>query len=319
MTQTKTTPDNRPLTEPVAVIGLGGSLFDTFMVVPEFPGEDTKMKAKATLSQCGGPAATALTAVGKLGLPCAFFGAMGDDPAGQAMLADFAAYGVRTDGIQVRVGCQSASSMILVNEARATRTIVWSGGTAAPIRPEELDTQLMEQARVLHLDGLNQEAALYAARSFKADGKIVSLDGGSFHPGVPDLLPLVDWLVCAEEFILRLTGAANAEDAVCLAYRQYGPQVATATRGKAGGVWTEDGKTVRHYLPSPVTVVDTTGAGDVFHGAVIYARLQGWNWDKVFAFASAVAALKCTKLGGRTGIPTRPDVDAYLLEQGVAL
>jgi len=52
---------------------------------------------------------------------------------------------------------------------------------------------------------------------------------------------------------------------------------------------------------------------------VIYARLQGWNWDKVFAFASAVAALKCTKLGGRTGIPTRPDVDAYLLEQGVAL
>ena len=72
MTQTKTTPDNRPLTEPVAVIGLGGSLFDTFMVVPEFPGEDTKMKAKATLSQCGGPAATALTAVGKLGLPCAF-------------------------------------------------------------------------------------------------------------------------------------------------------------------------------------------------------------------------------------------------------
>jgi hypothetical protein len=178
----KDNPDNRPCADPVAVIGLGGSLFDTFMVVPEFPGEDTKMKAKATLSQCGGPAATALTAVGKLGLPCAFFGAMGDDPAGQAMLADFAAYGVRTDGIQIRAGCQSASSMILVNEARATRTIVWSGGTAAPIRPDELNMQLMEQSRVLHLDGLNQEAALFAARTFHAAGKIVSLDGGSFHP-----------------------------------------------------------------------------------------------------------------------------------------
>ncbi|NLV85446.1 MAG: hypothetical protein GXY60_12855 [Spirochaetales bacterium] len=319
MTQTKTTPDNRPLTEPVAVIGLGGSLFDTFMVVAEFPGEDTKMKAKATLSQCGGPAATALTAVGKLGLPCAFFGAMGDDPAGQAMLADFVAYGVRTDGIQVRAGCQSAASMILVNQAHATRTIIWSGGTAASIRPDELNVQLMDQARVLHLDGLNQEAALFAAQTFKAAGKIVSLDGGSFHPGVPDLLPLVDWLVCAEEFILRLTGAANAEDAICQAFRQYGPQVAAATQGKAGGIWTEDGKTVHRYLPSLVPVVDTTGAGDVFHGAVIYARLQGWSWDKVFVFASAVAALKCTRLGGRTGIPTGPDVDAYLLTQGVAL
>lgn len=300
---------------PVEVLGIGGALFDTFFVVPDYPAEDTKLKAKATLNQCGGPVATALTAVSKLGLPCAFAGAMGDDPAGQAMLADFLVYGVHTAGIRIRTHSQSAASMILVNEAKKTRTIIWSPGDAAPLNLDEIPEHLVRQAKVLHLDGLQHDAALAAARHFKADGKIVSIDAGSFHPGVETLLPLVDWLICAEEFVLRLTGARSVEEAVIEAFKRYRPEVVAATQGKSGGLWTTDGNTVHRYLPSPVTVVDTTGAGDVFHGAAIYARLQGWDWPEVFSFASAVAALKCTKLGGRAGIPTRQEVDAYLMTQ----
>lgn len=302
-------------TLPVDVLGIGGSLFDTFFVVPVFPTEDTKLKAKATLNQCGGPVATALTAVSKLGLSSAFIGAMGDDPAGQAMVADFRVYGVHTSGIRIRTHSQSAASMILVNEVKKTRTIIWSPGDAAPLATAEIPENLIRQAKVLHLDGLQREAALAAARQFRSEGKIVSLDAGSFHPGVEELLPLTDWLICAEDFILRLTGARTAEEAVLEAYRRYRPEVVAATQGKSGGLWTEDGIHIQRYLPSPVTVVDTTGAGDVFHGAAIYARLQGWDWARVFAFASAVAALKCTKLGGRTGIPTRQEVDAYLKTQ----
>ncbi|MDW7656314.1 MAG: PfkB family carbohydrate kinase [Bacillota bacterium] len=303
----------------VDVLGIGGSLFDTFFVVSDYPVEDTKLKAKATLNQCGGPVATALTAASKLGMSCAFIGAMGDDPAGQAMLADFHVYSVHTSGIRIRTHCQSAASMILVNEAKKTRTIIWSPGDAAPLGPAEIPENLIRQAKVLHLDGLQHDAALAVAQQFKAAGKRVSFDAGSFHPGVEALLPLADWLICAEEFVLRLTGAQSAEEAVIEAFKRYQPEVVAATQGKSGGLWTTDGRTVQRYLPAPVTVVDTTGAGDVFHGAAIYARLQGWDWPEVFAFASAVAALKCTKLGGRTGIPTREEVDAYLQTRGGVL
>jgi ribokinase len=234
------------------------------------------------------------------------------------MLADFAVFGVDTAAVTIRPGCQSSSCVVIISAATQTRTVVWSPGNAWTGDPVYLPDALFESAHVLHLDGLQAESALIAARRFKDSGKTVSLDAGSFHPGVDTLLPLADWLVCAESFVRRQTGAADTAEAVLALYRQYRPEVAAATQGKDGGLWTTDGQTVHRYRPMPVAAVDTTGAGDVFHGAVIYARLQGWDWPQVFAFASAVAALKCTRLGGRTGIPTRSAVDAYLARQGVA-
>lgn len=304
----------------IPVIGIGGSLFDTFFMVDRFPDEDSKIRATETWSQCGGPVATAMAAVSHLGTPSAFAGSMGSDPPGQAMIDDFKFYGVATEGIKIRSGCQSASSMILVNKERATRTIIWNPGDAASLHPDELPRSLLDQARVLHVDGLQTEAAQAAARHFRSAGKIVSMDAGSFHPGYEQLLALTDWLICAESFVLRQTGAANAEEAVRKIFRQYHPVVAAATQGSSGGIWTVDGSSVFRYQPFPVSAVDTTGAGDVFHGAVLYARLLGWDWPRVFTFASAAAALKCTRPGGRAGMPTRTEVDAFLhAQQGAGL
>ncbi len=298
----------------IDVIGIGGSLLDTIYLLPEYPAEDTKVKAGQTLLQCGGPVGTALAVLGRLGLPCAYLGAMGDDPAGRAMVDDFTKFRVETSGIRQRAGSQSAAACVIVGQNRASRTIIWSPGNAKPLQPEELDLQLMEQAQVLHLDGLQPEAALYAARWFKSRGKIVSLDGGSFHPGVEKLVELADWLVCAEEFALKLTGETDTEKAVRVLYDRYHPMMIAATQGKQGGIYF-DGRNLAHYRPFTVDVADTTGAGDVFHGAFVYARLQGWDWPQVFRFASAVAALKCTRPGGRTGIPTLPEVSAFLKER----
>lgn len=299
----------------IDVVGIGGSLLDTLYVVPGYPEEDTKMKASQTVTQCGGPVATALTAVSKLGLSCSYVGVMGDDPAGRAMIADFKRYQVDTRFITVRPDSQSSTCIVIISEQKKTRTVIWSPGNTEPLAPEALPESVMNEARVLHLDGLQHDAAMAASRWFGENGKKVSLDAGSFHDRIELLLPYVDWMICAEDFVLQLTGQKSAEEAVCKTFQKYQPEVVAATQGPSGGVWTTDGKTVHHYNPAPVKEVDTTGAGDVFHGGVIYARLQGWDWPEVFRFASVTAALKCTKLGGRPGMPTRQEVDAYMSKQ----
>lgn len=297
---------------PVSLVGIGGSLLDNLYIVPDFPEENTKIQAEELKSQCGGPVATALVAAAKLGMSCAYLGSIGDDQAGQEMLADFKNYDVMQKGIIVRSNAYSASSMIIVNKTSNSRTVIWSKGTVDPIRSNELDMELLKQASILHLDGLHYEAALFAAKYFRENNKIVSLDGGSIHNGIFEILPYCDWLICSEEFVMRLTEESDAHAGLCKMFKRYCPQIVVATQGESGGIWTVDGINIERYAPYFVPVVDTTGAGDVFHGALIYARKQGLEWDKSLSFASAVAGLKCRELGGRTGIPSLEETLTFI-------
>lgn len=292
------------------IVGIGASIYDTMMSVPEYPREDTKLAAFRIRHQGGGPCATALATASILGVKTAYLGTLGDDAAGIFMKEDLEKYGVDTKYLEIKKGFQSGQSVVLLNEATGSRTCIWQKGDVPPFLPDEKQLQAVRTAEILHLDGNHLEAALAAARAARQAGVTVSLDAGGNYPGVEELMPYVDLLIPSEEFVLAFTGAPGAEQAAEQLYREFRPKVLVVTQGSKGGFFF-DGK-VNRYPAYPVHAVDSNGAGDVFHGAFLAAWLNGKDVREAAAFASASSALKCGRAGGRAGIPGKEEVERFL-------
>jgi sugar/nucleoside kinase (ribokinase family) len=187
--------------------------------------------------------------------------------------------------------------------------------------PEDVPERLIASASALHLDGFFLPAAIQAARIARNNRVLVSFDGGAGArlAGIDELLPLVDLLVVARQFAFQASGRSDPTAAGPELLRKYRPREIVITDGEAG-CWYWDEQTSLHQPAFPVQVIDTTGAGDTFHGAYVYACLQA-HWTPAFRlkFASAVAALKCTRLGGRQGIPDLQQTREFLSARGVSL
>ena len=297
------------------IIGIVATVFDTLMLAEGFPQEDTKMQAMQTMTQGGGPCATALVAAARLGVSAAYMGNLGDDSYGRFMNGDFAKYGVDTSLIKVQPGCVSFHSFVLLNTRASTRTIIWNKGTVPAPMPGDVNLDAVAGAKVLHLDGHQLDAAIHAARYARKNGVKVSLDAGGTYPGIEQLLPFVDFLIPSEEFALKLTGQHDAQSAARSLMSQYHPEFVVVTQGSRGG-FLYDGSAFTRYACYPVDVIDSCGAGDVFHGAFLAAYLRGgMKIIDCCRFASAVSALKCTHFGARDGIPSYERTLAFLHER----
>lgn len=297
------------------VIGIGSAVYDVLMAVDRFPAEDTKLEGRETRVQGGGPCATALVAAQKLGVSTAYMGTVGGDPFGQFLLEDFARRGVDTRYVKSVPGAVSFHSVVLLNQGAGTRTCIWNRGTVPPPSGEQLDFAALAHAKVLHLDGHMLEAALCAAQLCRQSGAKVSYDAGGTYPGVERLLPLVDWLIPSEEFALKITGADSAQSAAQRLYKTYRPELIAITQGARGGLLLDE-KGLRRYDSFPVEAKDTNGCGDTFHGAFIAGMLQGMDAGTACEYASAAAAIKCTRLGAREGMPTDEECRAFLHSRG---
>ncbi len=297
------------------VVGIGSTVYDTLMVIDRYPMEDTKQQGLETKVQGGGPCATALTAARKLGVTAAYMGTIGDDPFGAFMMEDFARWGIDTSAVRVVPGV-SFHSVVLLNQSTSSRTCIWNRGTVPPPKPEELDMDMLLHARVLHLDGHMLRAALYAARACRKAGVKVSYDAGGTYPGVEELLPLADWLIPSEEFALKMTKEDTAEAAAQRLYRECRPEVLVITQGVRGGILMDE-KGMRRYESYPVQAVDTNGCGDTFHGAFAAGKIHGLSNDGACRYASAAAAIKCTRLGARAAMPTDRECRAFLEERRI--
>ena len=284
------------------VVGIGSALFDILMTADEFPKEDTKIQGKETKTQGGGPCAVALVAMSKLGISSGYMGTLGDDMYGDYIKASFEKYGVDTSHIRRNPGEQSFHSFVLLNLQNSSRTCIWNKGTVTPPTQEDVDLEVLKNAKYLHLDGHQLDAAIYAAKKAHEYGVKVSHDAGGTYPGIERLLPYVDVLIPSEEFALKITGCDNAVDAARKLYDTYHPETLIITQGVKGGLIWEDGKEVR-YPAYPVKAIDSNGAGDTFHGAFVAARIKGMSVYEAACFASATSALKCTRFGAQEGIP----------------
>lgn len=295
----------------IEVVGIGAAVFDILMTTESYPREDTKQQGTETKLQCGGPCATALVAMSKLGVSSAYMGALGDDMYGDHIRGAFDKYGVDRSKIRTVTGVQSFHSVVLINTSNSTRTCVWNRGTLPPPVTDDVDLTMLKQAKFLHLDGHQLDCAVFAAEKAREYGVTVSLDAGGVYPGIERLLPFVDVMIPSEEFALKLTGEGTAEAAAAAICEKYHPQTLIITQGSRGGFIWEDGKAVR-YPVFPVNAIDSNGAGDTFHGAFVAARVKGMSVADAAAFASATSALKCTRFGAQEGIPGYDEVLKFM-------
>jgi sulfofructose kinase len=291
------------------VVGVGYTALDYLGIVPNFPEEDRKLEMSGFTVQGGGPTATAVVTAHRLGLGAAFIGKVGDDEFGGRMIDELRREGIDCSGIVVEKGGSSQFAFIMVDQQTAARTILWTRGSLSTFEAEEVDTGLIASSRGLLIDSLEPKAALAAARAAREASIPVVIDAGTLREGVLELLPLCDYIVASETFSKQISGGGHGEALERL--MTYGAAAAVVTLGSAGCI-ALSGKGLLESPGFGVDAVDTTGAGDVFHGAFIFGVLRGWDIERICAFCNAVAALKCRRLGGRAGIPDLGEALSFL-------
>jgi ribokinase len=284
------------------VYGLGQCCLDYIGKVETYPPPDVKCQFTDMATQGGGPVATALVALARWGVSCAFAGVLGDDLFGSIIKESLDEEGIDTGGVLVREGFESQFAFIVAEPVIGRRTIFWRRPTGRPPDPEEINYDIIRNARVVHLDGLFPEASLAACKAAKEAGVRVVVDAGSLREGMLDIARLSDYFLVSETFAEAIAGAGNSLDA-CYKLAELGPGLVAVTLGQKGYV-ALDGTRVIERPAYSVGAVDTTGCGDAFHAGFIYGLIQKWNVDKSLDFAAWAAARVSLELGGRTGIPT---------------
>jgi len=310
------------------VVGVGLNATDTMLVVPHFPAYGGKVPFLSEQYSPGGQVATAMVACAKLGLRAKYIGTIGDDERGRIQMESLLGSGVNLDHVQQRRNCPNQSAYIVIDQSTGERTVFWSRPDCLRISPEEITDDQIACARLLHIDGHDTPAVEHAARIARARGIPVTVDVDTIYPGFDRVLPLVDYLIASSEFPGRWTRIDDPFEALAAIQRtgrdarrqgtpqhptqprgaarscavtgetQYGMRVAAMTLGAHGALALAEGR--YHYSPGfVVDCLDTTGAGDVFHGAFCYSVLQKMPLAEALEFSNAMAALNCTGTGAR--------------------
>lgn len=290
------------------VVGLGQCCVDFVCPIDSFPVPDQKIETSPVNLFGGGPVATALVALSRLGMKAAICGVTGDDYFAEFIREGLSGEKIDCSGLIKRPSSTSQSAFIMADAMTSQRTILWNCGSSFPIKPEEVRLDLIEQTKFLHLDGLHFEASLFAAKFARNRGVETMLDTGTYRSGVEELLPFIDYFIAGEGFARHF--ASNLKAALSK-IASLGPKVVGVTLGKNGSLLLHNN--FYYYQPAfKVNAVDTTGCGDAFHGGSIYAILNDYSPQEFLRFASAVAALKSRSPGGRSGLPNLAEVQEFL-------
>ena len=293
-------------------IGIGFVSNDHLAILPFIP-MDTKVRMLEHRILGGGPAGNSTAGAATLGMSAAFCGTVGNDADGRMILEDFARQGVDTSMVKVRKGATSAIAYLWIEEKTGNRSCAWTREGLDELTADEIDPEAVAAAKILHVDGHNAAGAIAAAKVAREAGVLVNYDAGTHRDGMDELLGLADLMVCSEEFILKLTGLRDAEEAVRQVYAKYRPKVCGATMGVRGSMCFDG----RDFVKCPAfkvdKVVDTTGCGDLFHTGFALRYLETQDLMECQRFGAAVSALKCRGLSGRPpSAPTRAEVEAFL-------
>jgi sulfofructose kinase len=299
---------------PFDVVGFGVNALDLIAIIDGYPLPDTKAQFKEFDVQGGGVVATAMAACARLGLRTRYIGKVGTDFWSRLSLRTLSKEGVDVRCVIKAKGSPGHVSLVLADRATGQRTLFFRRPPAYAIRPEELDRTAITAGRLLHVDGIDPEAAVRAIGWAREAGMRVTMDGERIVPGIEEVWPLVDLLVCNPRFLAAVTGEQTPKEGLqALAAR--GPSRVAVTLAEEGVLGFAEGRFLR--IPGfPIKAVDTNGAGDVFHGACVIGELRGWSCEWTLTFASAVAAMKCRFLGGRRGIPRLLEVAEFLSAHG---
>jgi sulfofructose kinase len=293
----------------VDLVGVGLNATDTVIPLAQFPARGSKTEYRHASILPGGQVASAVVACQRWGMRTRYVGKLGDDAAGALHREAFAAAGVETRLITVPGGV-SPQSLILV-DAGGERTVLCRRDERLVLQPEELARDWISSARLLLVDGHDTAAATRSARWAREAGVPVIADLDDQYPGVEELIENIDHLIVSRDFPCSLMAEASLETALRQMHRRFGCQLTAATLGEEG-VLAWDGHQFYRATAYEVAVVDTTGAGDIFHAGYIYGLSQGWPIQRRLDFACAAAALNCTAVGARGGIHSVESIEALV-------
>lgn len=292
------------------IIGIGRPVKDLLVAVDHMPEGDGAAMARAVSSQGGGNCASAIVAAARLGLICGMYANIGDDAKGRFCRDDFIRHGVDVSHLSLEPNKTTPFCLCIAETSSQTRRFIGQAGTASDLDPDALDYDYLRQSRLIHFDGSGP--AVQAAATFARNNNIVtSIDAGGYSPGYMRMEPLIDLFVASEFYMKGRFPGKTPDEAVKLLAKT-GCKVAVITLGAKGLVGCAGNDFFSLPAFSGLDIVDTTGAGDVFHGAFASAYLMGMEPVECARFASAVSYIKCTRIGGRSGIPNRDMVEHFL-------
>ena len=289
------------------VVGVGINATDTIVRLPRFPASDSKIELLSVEVSPGGQVASAMVACRRWGLAARYVGKVGDDSAGRLQQREMEREGVEAHWI-VAPGCASQIAFILVDDSTGERTVLWKRDPAIALRPGDLKREWISGARVLLVDGHDTEAAAQSARWARQDGIAVVGDFDNLYPGVQELLHYVDFPITSKDFPERLTAESDLLKSLPTMFGEFKCRLIAATLGPSG-VLAWDGE---RFILCPgfrVQAMDTTGAGDVFHGAFVFGLVRGWPIRETLEFSCAAAALNCTAPGARGRIASLHEIE----------
>ena len=288
---------------------MGLNATDTLILVPQHPARGSKVEARSVTVLPGGQVATAVIACQRWGLQTRYVGKLGDDAAAAVHRKEFARAGVETQ-ITTASECASHQSFILV-DTNGERTVVRRSDEKLLLQPSELKREWISNARALLVDGCDTAAATTAAEWAREDGIPVIADFDEAYPGIEALIKSIDYLIVSRDFPEKLCEEPDLRKSLPRLQRRFGCQLTAAMLG-VDGVLAWDGEQFHSACAYRAPVVDTIGAGDIFHAGFIYALLRGWPLQRQLDFACAAAALNCTGHGARGGIRPVDEIEKLM-------
>ncbi len=292
------------------LIAYGAPFMDNLVHIDHLPTQkDEGARILQTSWQGGGKVSSALTAFGQLGGYSSFMGVAGADSYGEFLIRDYARYNVDTSRV-VRDGTNHFS-LVLSDDVTHGRNIIGRPGNMRRYTLDDIDEEYVRQHKVLHLENAD-EVSHRLAEIIHEEGGIVCFDGDGDSEATQEFIPQIDVFIGSEFYYTKLFGESTEYEKNLRTVQARGPKIVVFTLGDKGSVvvWGEDGY---YFAPGyKVDVIDTLGAGDVYHGGFIFAMMQGKQPDECAQFANAVSAIKCTGIGGRAGTPTLEMVEEFM-------
>lgn len=298
------------------VVGIGANSVDFVNLLPAYPerhGRFAKMRIRKQTISCGGQMATAMTACARFGLRAKYVGVTGTDENGRRVRQEMATRNVDMADAVIR-DAPNQFALIIVDESSGERIVLWDRDEGLLLRERELPVEAIGSSRLVHVDDVDEEAAIRAAELARMAGVPSTSDLDRVTDRTEALVAAVAIPIFAEHMPPVLTGEADQERAL-RKLRATHDGLLVVTLGQDGAL-ALDGDRLLHAPGFKVDPVDTTGAGDVFRGGFIYGLLNGWPVDRILQFANAAAAVSCTKLGALNGVPSLEEA-LDLLEAGV--
>lgn len=291
------------------VVGIDMPCMDLNVNLSKFPTPDFGENINQVNWQGGGKVASGMVACARLGAKCAMMGSVGDDIFGKFIVHDFKLHGIDTSALKIQQDDTSSLSVVLSEAAAGSRTILHKLGSTPRYSKEDMNEKMLRSAKYLFICQADPviNHAVNIAR--EAETKIF-IDADGYSEDIMNMLPKIDIFVGSNYFYNTLFSNDQYEEN-CRSIMAKGPQIAIFTLGDKGCV----GVSEQGFFQLPafkVNVVDTVGAGDVFHGAFLAGLLKEYTVKDAARFACAVSAIKCTRIGGRAGIPDFATVTRFL-------